>query len=199
MGIAPDNLATASAGSLTHRYLYGPAVKHLFGYCGRPFDAETGLATNHHRWYDATTGQKERSRTCLGRHRIVLLARLPLPAFGCLDTRNQRNPRRTASTKAHYVFDASSRSVVFLRHMATLEQFQDLSHFIQSLPAQERDRLSIDAIYERWREQAFRQEDLLAVAASLPDFAEGERGRSVAEFLAAFDAEMQGRNAGKDK
>ena len=34
-----------------------PAVTHLIGYTGRPFDAETGLQNNHHRWYDANTGR----------------------------------------------------------------------------------------------------------------------------------------------
>ena len=33
-----------------------PAVTHLIGYTGRPFDAETGLQNNH-RWYDANTGR----------------------------------------------------------------------------------------------------------------------------------------------
>lgn len=83
--------------------------------------------------------------------------------------------------------------------MATTEQIQDLNHFIQTLPAVQRDTLTIDEIYERWRQQAFRQEDLLAVKASLRDFEHGERGRPVTEFLAEFDAESQSRDAGERK
>ena len=83
--------------------------------------------------------------------------------------------------------------------MATIEQIQDLSHFIQRLPQRERDALSMDDIYQRWREQAFREEDLLAVKASLRDFENGERGRPVTEFLEQFDAELQERNAGQQK
>jgi hypothetical protein len=80
--------------------------------------------------------------------------------------------------------------------MATIEQIQDLNHFIQTLPASERNRLSMDEIYLRWREQAFRFEDRLAVKASLRDFENGERGRPVTDFLDEFDAELQERNAG---
>lgn len=83
--------------------------------------------------------------------------------------------------------------------MATIEQIDDLSRFIQSLPAGERDALSIDEIYERWREQAFKHEDLLAVKASLRDYENGERGRPVEDFLADFDAEISENPAGKGK
>jgi hypothetical protein len=83
--------------------------------------------------------------------------------------------------------------------MATIDQIQDLSHFIQTLPEVDRETLSMDEIYERWREQAFRLDDLLAVKASLRDFENGERGRPLTEFLAEFDAESRERNAAKHK
>jgi len=73
--------------------------------------------------------------------------------------------------------------------MATTAQLQDLSRFIATLPSGERNALSIDEIYERWREQAFRQDDLLAIQASVRDFENGERGRPIEEFLADFDKE----------
>jgi hypothetical protein len=78
--------------------------------------------------------------------------------------------------------------------MATIEQIQDFSHFIQTLPEGERDTLSMDEIYERWREHAFRHDDLLAVKAFLRDFENGERGRPVTEFLEEFDAELRERS-----
>jgi hypothetical protein len=79
--------------------------------------------------------------------------------------------------------------------MATLTQIHDLNQFILSIPPNERDALSIDAIYERWRDQAFRTEDMLAVKASLQDFDNGERGRPVSEFLSDFDAERTPRGS----
>ncbi len=73
--------------------------------------------------------------------------------------------------------------------MATAEQIQDLSRFIDTLPEQDRQALSMDEIYDRWRSLAIRHEDLLAVKASLWDFDQGERGRPLEDFLAEFDAE----------
>jgi len=35
----------------------GPAVDFLFGYAGRPWDAETGLYDNRARWYDPAVGR----------------------------------------------------------------------------------------------------------------------------------------------
>ena len=73
--------------------------------------------------------------------------------------------------------------------MATITEITDLNQFMLSLPEGEREGLTIDALYERWRELAFRSEDLLAVKASLRDFENGQRGRPFAEFLSEFDTE----------
>jgi hypothetical protein len=83
--------------------------------------------------------------------------------------------------------------------MATIEQIDDLNHFIETLPQSERDSLSMDEIYERWREQAFKHDDLLAIKASVRDYESGERGRPVDEFLADIDAEALQRAPGKGK
>lgn len=76
--------------------------------------------------------------------------------------------------------------------MATITEIQDLNQFMLSLPPGEREGLCIDAIYERWREQTLRSEDLAAIQASLQDYDNGERGRPLGDFLAEFDGE---RNA----
>ncbi len=81
--------------------------------------------------------------------------------------------------------------------MATIDQLQDFNRFVQLLPQSDLANLSVDEIYERWREQAFRQEDLAAIKASLRDFENGECGRPITKFLGEFNAERG--DAGKFK
>jgi hypothetical protein len=75
--------------------------------------------------------------------------------------------------------------------MATVEQLQDLSHYIETLPQSERELLSVDEIYARWREQAFRDEDFQAVKEAVDSFKNGNRGRPFNEFIAEIKAKRQ--------
>ena len=75
--------------------------------------------------------------------------------------------------------------------MATTQQLKDLSHFIETLPPVEREALSIDEIYGRWRDQAFREEDFLEIQSAVQNFQNGDRGRPFSDFIAEFKAERQ--------
>jgi len=67
------------------------------------------------------------------------------------------------------------------------EKIDDFTTFAKSQVSKE-ENVSIDTLYDRWRELAFREEDALAVLASLRDLENGERGQPVEEFLADFDS-----------
>ena len=45
------------AADLSHRYVWGAAVDHLFGYTGKLTDPATGLQSNLRRWYDSEVGR----------------------------------------------------------------------------------------------------------------------------------------------
>ncbi len=49
---------------------------------------------------------------------------------------------------------------------------------------------SIDDLYDQWRESLWATEDAAAIAASLRDFEQGERGKT----FEAFATEFSGRN-----
>lgn len=78
--------------------------------------------------------------------------------------------------------------------MASIEQIQDFNRFVEQLPDAEREHLSMDEIYDRWRQLAFADEDVAAVRKSLDDFEAGERGEPAEDVLAEFRAK---RAAGK--
>lgn len=82
--------------------------------------------------------------------------------------------------------------------MATLAQIHELNDFMVALPEAERESLSIDALYKRWREQKTRAADVQAIKEALDDLNRGVVGRPVDEFLAEFDEQRaaiaRGRN-----
>ncbi len=80
--------------------------------------------------------------------------------------------------------------------MATIDQIEDFSRFAKQLSEKEGKELPLDVIFDRWHEEAFRDEDLLMIQASVRDYENGERGQPAEEVLAEFRAE---RTAGKNK
>lgn len=68
--------------------------------------------------------------------------------------------------------------------MATIEQIDDLYRFAIELPAAERDSLTVDEIYRRWRSQ--HDDDVRAIQVALDKYNGGDRGRPVEEFLTEF-------------
>lgn len=70
--------------------------------------------------------------------------------------------------------------------MATIDQFDDLYRFAKAIPPQEFTKLSVDEIYDRWREDKVFDEDTHAIQEALDSYDRGERGRPVEEFLADF-------------
>lgn len=73
--------------------------------------------------------------------------------------------------------------------MTTLQQIDDFANFARQLAEAEGEHVPMDDLYDRWREQAYRDEDRAAVLASIRDFENGDRGRPVQEFLADLDGE----------
>ena len=80
--------------------------------------------------------------------------------------------------------------------MATIEPIDEFTRFAKQLVEKEGTELPLDAIFDRWQEEAFRDEDLLRIQASVNDYDKGERGQPANEVLAEFRAE---RGAGKNK
>jgi len=75
--------------------------------------------------------------------------------------------------------------------MATSEQIDAFSRFAKLLSEQQGDELPLDAIFDRWHEEAHRDEDLLRIQASMRDYERGERGQPAEEVLAEFRAERE--------
>lgn len=73
--------------------------------------------------------------------------------------------------------------------MATIEQIDDLYRFAKGMPADEREALSVDELYDRWRTQAVFDEDVRAIQDSLDDYNRGERGEPIDQFLSRVRAE----------
>jgi len=80
--------------------------------------------------------------------------------------------------------------------MATIEQIDQFTRFAKQLVEKEGAELPLDAIFDRWHEETFRDEDLLRIQASVNDYDQGERGQPAKEVLAEFRAD---RVAGKNK
>jgi len=74
--------------------------------------------------------------------------------------------------------------------MGTIEQLEDFTRFTKLTLEKEGRELPLDAIFDRWHEEAFRDEDLARIQASVNDYDNGERGRPLNEFLAEFDAKQ---------
>jgi hypothetical protein len=71
--------------------------------------------------------------------------------------------------------------------MSIIDQIEDFSAFAKTRIRGDKD-LSIDELYGQWRNQAFASADAHAVAASIRDIEQGERGEPLDDFLANFDA-----------
>ena len=80
--------------------------------------------------------------------------------------------------------------------MTTIEQIDEFTRFAKQLVEKEGNELPLDAIFDRWHEEAFRDEDVLRIQASVNDYDNGERGQVAEDVLAEFRAE---RAAGKNK
>jgi len=80
--------------------------------------------------------------------------------------------------------------------MATIEQIDEFTRFAKQLVEKEGSELPLNAIFDRWHEEAFRDEDLLRIQSSVNDYEKGERGQPANEVLAEFRAE---RGTGKNK
>ena len=63
------------------------------------------------------------------------------------------------------------------------EEFELFTAFARNHCA---DARSLDELYDRWRDQYFREIDALAIEASLADMRGGETGRPFDEFAAEF-------------
>lgn len=71
--------------------------------------------------------------------------------------------------------------------MTTTQQLFEFSRFTQQLVAEEGESLSLAAIFDRWHQQAYQDEDLTRIRASVNDFENGERGRPLENFLCEFE------------
>ena len=80
--------------------------------------------------------------------------------------------------------------------MATIDQIEEFSRFAKLLSEKEGKELPLDVIFDRWHEEAFRNDDLRRLQASVRDYENGERGQPAEEVLAEFRVE---RTAGKKK
>ena len=74
-----------------------------------------------------------------------------------------------------------------MNDMSIIDQIEDFSAFAKTRIQGNQD-VSIDELYGQWRDQAFASVDAHAVAASIRDIEQGERGEPLDEFLADFDA-----------
>jgi len=79
--------------------------------------------------------------------------------------------------------------------MASIKQIDEFTRFAKQLVEKEGIELPLDAIFDRWHEEAFRDEDLLRIQVSVNDYENGNRGRPVEEFLAEFDAQQSADNS----
>jgi len=63
------------------------------------------------------------------------------------------------------------------------EKIEDFTRFAKSHSSED---VTIDELYDRWRERTFQETDALAVEASLRDMEQGETGRPFDEFAGEF-------------
>ncbi|QDS97293.1 hypothetical protein HG15A2_05540 [Adhaeretor mobilis] len=69
-----------------------------------------------------------------------------------------------------------------------MQQLDEFSRFAKQLVEREGEQLPLDAIFDRWHQEAFRDDDLARIQASAEDYGQGERGVPLDTFLAEFDA-----------
>jgi len=63
------------------------------------------------------------------------------------------------------------------------DKIEDFTRFAKSHSSED---VTIDELYDRWRERTFQETDALAVEASLRDMQQGETGRPFGEFAEEF-------------
>ncbi|MEM9185418.1 MAG: hypothetical protein AAGB00_02855 [Planctomycetota bacterium] len=80
--------------------------------------------------------------------------------------------------------------------MSTADQIDDFAAFAHQAVAAGHEQLSIDELYDRWREQRTRDEDLAAIKAALASYDAGERSRPADEVIAELRAKVEGMRAG---
>ena len=68
--------------------------------------------------------------------------------------------------------------------MATLEK--EIEDFARYAKSHSSENVTLDELYDRWREQTYEDTDALAVEASLRDMEAGETGRPFDEFSDEF-------------
>jgi len=72
--------------------------------------------------------------------------------------------------------------------MTTMQQLDEFSRFAKQLVEREGEQLPLDAVFDRWHQEAFRQDDLARIRASVKDYERGERGIALDKYLSEFDA-----------
>lgn len=75
--------------------------------------------------------------------------------------------------------------------MALSEQIRDLTEFALAISHTEGEDISLEEVYQRWRQARHQQEDLLAVQEAHAEYQTGERGELAREELAEFRAERK--------
>lgn len=78
--------------------------------------------------------------------------------------------------------------------MTATQQIESFTAFAKAITEQEGENISLDEIYDRWREQHHRDDDLAAIQQAHSDYENGDRGRPAEDVLADFRRE---RTAGK--
>jgi len=63
------------------------------------------------------------------------------------------------------------------------DKIEDFTRFAKNHSSED---VTIDELYDRWRERTFQETDALAVEASLRDMQQGETGRPFDEFAEEF-------------
>jgi len=63
------------------------------------------------------------------------------------------------------------------------DKIDDFTRFARSHSSED---ITMDELYDRWRERAFKETDAFAVQASLHDMEQGETGRLFDEFAGEF-------------
>ena len=74
------------------------------------------------------------------------------------------------------------------------EAFDAFSRFAKQVVETEGQGVSLDAIFDKWHEEACRSDNLARIRATVEDYENGDRGRPAQKVITEFRAE---REAGK--
>ncbi|TWT88629.1 hypothetical protein Mal64_21150 [Pseudobythopirellula maris] len=84
--------------------------------------------------------------------------------------------------------------------MATVEQIdeqiEEFSRFVKQVPERERACLSLDELYQRWREESIAREDLAAIQQAVTDFENGDRGQPADQAMAKLRSDLAAKFGG---